>query len=160
MPSHPRTGPTTLRVFLHTGPPRALLGFSEAFSPPGFGERSPSALGAHRAAPSAAGKASPSGSVALHHPPVLPGCKEHHHPPVPAPGTAPPGSPGEMLKTGIASVVSYSWCLGEPGGELELGKLHRWDATQTPVPRRKSPRNRTCPRLSGLFVCLFGFFTK
>lgn len=47
--------------FLHTAPPRALLSFSEAFSPPRFGERPPSALGAHRAAPSAAGKISLSG---------------------------------------------------------------------------------------------------
>ena len=54
--------------------------------PPRFGEKPPSVLGAlTELLPQLIAKPFPLGNVALHHPPLLMGWKEHHHPHVPAP---------------------------------------------------------------------------
>lgn len=137
--------------FLHTGHPRPLLSFRKPSAPARFGERPPFALGAHRAAPSAGVKPLALGS--LHHPLALTGCKEHHHPPVPAPGTA---APGEMLTQDRFSSFFI------PGAWESPGKSWNWESSTAGMPPKylsSAERGPGTGRACG-FLLVSLFFNK
>lgn len=90
LPSHPGTGPNPSPCPFHTAATHGL-----SLQPlRGLVSGHHLHRGLTELPPQLVTKPFPVGSVAPHHPPALPGWEEHHHPPVPAPGTAAPGAEG------------------------------------------------------------------